>query len=468
MEYHHPVSLFFTMPVLLLLLFFFSPCLADIRHTKIRPKDPTPEHHPSLMFIDVFGFTKTGRIELNVSHISFSNHPSHLNLSHQIGFLLAPRLSASVWDPSTTCYLQSDFVKVLYTFHFEGAVSQSPINNLNLVFSVTDPDEFILYFENCLHPQLNSSMDIHSAMYNLDLKSGKRNYLSAGMNYIIGVCVIGSCIYLLLSVLFLIHSLLPGKKISSGVVLFFAVYKLTSFIVELTYLYYMKHIGYSQSLVSVTLNSTFTLFGGILPLYIFLFLTAVGWPFLTQILQEGKSYLKTIIFMRVVYSIVFDVLIAVAWPGTFIGMCILYSIGSHLCDISCLSMILLPIKNTTKNLLHQGHGEGEAAPVFRKVKIFRQLYFAVIIFKYIYFLLVTSFEIFALLTKYQWTGILVEESTIFAMYLFVVYTFWPMTQNQAFLVKDGEEEFAAAEALKDLKTYDLSNRLDWVDKCLKP
>ncbi|PIA58457.1 hypothetical protein AQUCO_00500411v1 [Aquilegia coerulea] len=460
---YHPLSRFIFMLLLLLFLFcLFAPCMADIRHTKIRPKGQIRVNKPSLMFIDVFGFTKTGRVELNVSHISFSNHPSHLNLSHQIGFFLAPRLSIADGRleldsriDSKTCYLQSDFVKVLYTFNFEGGVF--PPKKLNLEFSVTDSDEYILYFENCLYPQLKSSMDIHSAMYNLDPKSGRHNYLSAGKNYLIGICFIFSCIYLLLTVLFGIHSLLHGGKNYNGVVLFFAVYKLTSFIVELAYLYYMKHIGYSQSLVSVSLNSMLGSFGGILPLYIFLILTALGWPFLKQIVHP-KSEVMGLILLRLTMNICYKVIMVIPLPGAFIRLCIVDTIVSHICDIYCFPLILFPIMKTTRYLLHNRPVEEEAAAVFRKVKVFRQLYFAVIILNYIYFFLVTGFDIFALITKYQWTGVLVEESTIFAMYLFIVYKFWPMTQNQIFLVEDGEEESAAAEALKDLKTYDFFYR----------
>ncbi|KAF9619624.1 hypothetical protein IFM89_007945 [Coptis chinensis] len=67
-------------------------CLADIRYTNIRRFRPAVKPS-SLVYIDVFGFTESGRLELNASHITFPTnaYPNNefFNLS-KLGFFLPP------------------------------------------------------------------------------------------------------------------------------------------------------------------------------------------------------------------------------------------------------------------------------------------------------------------------------------------------------------------------------------------
>nr|DAD36147.1 TPA_asm: hypothetical protein HUJ06_006787 [Nelumbo nucifera] len=154
------------------LVVFFPPCLAEVRFSEIRSDDR------SIIPFDDFGFTHTGRLELNVSHISLSNPNPELDL-FQVGFFLSTRDSwihvlQQIQDGEITCALQSGLVKVVYTFdRLKGA------KNFGVVFTENEANQFTLVFANCLQ-QLQISMDIRSAMYNLDGRSGRRDYLSAG------------------------------------------------------------------------------------------------------------------------------------------------------------------------------------------------------------------------------------------------------------------------------------------------
>ncbi|KAF9601621.1 hypothetical protein IFM89_020915 [Coptis chinensis] len=74
---------------------------------------------------------------------------------------------------------------------------------LDVEFSYTNFFEFSLYFKNCLS-QVQVSMDIQSAMYNVDAKSGRPNYLTSGKNYLFAIYFALIAIYLSLSAAWII------------------------------------------------------------------------------------------------------------------------------------------------------------------------------------------------------------------------------------------------------------------------
>ncbi|KAK4761510.1 hypothetical protein SAY87_029394 [Trapa incisa] len=150
---------------------------AEIRFTEVRS-----DGRPIIPF-DEFGFTHSGRLELNVSHISFSFAVPDSKLG-KLGFFLCTRDSwfqvlKQLEDAEISCTLQSDLIKKVFTFDkFQGDRS-----TVTVVFPQIDSDQYTLVFANCLqNPQqpLELTMDVRSVMYNLDGKSGRRDYLSAG------------------------------------------------------------------------------------------------------------------------------------------------------------------------------------------------------------------------------------------------------------------------------------------------
>ncbi|KAK9983578.1 hypothetical protein SO802_033103 [Lithocarpus litseifolius] len=79
-------------------------------------------------------------------------------------------------DGEVTCALLSDLVKPIFTF----SNLKKNGDSFSTVFIETDADQFALVFANCVGNQPKVSMDVRSAMYNLDRKSQRRDYLCAG------------------------------------------------------------------------------------------------------------------------------------------------------------------------------------------------------------------------------------------------------------------------------------------------
>ncbi|KAI5329322.1 hypothetical protein L3X38_028719 [Prunus dulcis] len=162
-------------PILLLSLLttFFSLCSAEIRSSSVRS-----DWRPIIPF-DEFGFTHKGRLELNVSKIALSDQPNPNPDLSKVGFFLCTRDSwihvfQQLEEGDVRCALDSNLVKRVYTFD-----SLKGGHEFSTVFSETDADQYTLLFANCLQ-QVKVSMDVKSAMYNLEGKENRRDYLSAG------------------------------------------------------------------------------------------------------------------------------------------------------------------------------------------------------------------------------------------------------------------------------------------------
>ncbi|KAL0016303.1 hypothetical protein SO802_003372 [Lithocarpus litseifolius] len=99
----------------------------------------------------------------------------------KVGFFLCTRdawmhVLQQLEDGEVTCALLSDLVKPVFTF----SNLKKNGDSFSTVFIETDADQFALGFANCVGNQPKVSMDVRSAMYNLDGKSQRRDYLSAG------------------------------------------------------------------------------------------------------------------------------------------------------------------------------------------------------------------------------------------------------------------------------------------------
>ncbi|CAK9167453.1 unnamed protein product [Ilex paraguariensis] len=153
-------------------LYPFSFTFAVIRFFEIRSDDS-----PMIPF-DQFGSTHKGRLELNVSKISLSN-PSPRDLS-RVSFFLCTRDSwmhvlEQIEDAEITCALQSDLIKQVYGFQSLTGGNKS----FEMAYTQTDAHQYTLVLANCL-PQLKVSMNVRSAMYNLDSMCNSSDYSSAG------------------------------------------------------------------------------------------------------------------------------------------------------------------------------------------------------------------------------------------------------------------------------------------------
>ena len=100
--------------LVLLISFCASFGFAEIRLTEIQS-----DERPIIPF-DEFGFTHTGRLELNVSDIKLSNQYRDLDM-HKVGFFLCTRegwihVLQQLEDGEIMCALKSNSVKLISTF----------------------------------------------------------------------------------------------------------------------------------------------------------------------------------------------------------------------------------------------------------------------------------------------------------------------------------------------------------------
>lgn len=419
--------------------------LLSLSSAAIRFNEIRNDNRPIIPF-DEFGFTHRGRLELNVSKISLSN--PDLDFS-KVGFFLCTHDSwlhvlQQLEDGEITCALQSDLIKHVFTF-----------NNLNgkseysTIYSENDADQYTLVFANCLQ-QLKVSMDVRSAMYNLEGRSNNRDYLSAGKTILPRIYFLFSLIYFILAGLW-IH-VLYRKRLTVFRIHFFmlavVVLKAVNLLCEAEDKSYIKRTGSAHGWD--VLFYMFSFLKGI-TLFTLIVLIGTGWSFLKPYLQDKeKKVLMIVIPLQVVANIA---QVVIDETGPYGQDWITWKQVFLLVDVVCCCAVLFPIVWSIKNLREAARTDGKAAVNLMKLTLFRQYYIVVIC--YIYF---TRVVVYALETitsyKYLWTSVVAGELATLAFYVFTGYKFKPEAHNPYFVIDDEEEE-AAAEALKLEEEFEL-------------
>ncbi|XP_054822357.1 protein CANDIDATE G-PROTEIN COUPLED RECEPTOR 7-like [Prosopis cineraria] len=425
-------SLFFLLS--LLCLTFFPPSLAEIRFTEIRNDD-----RPFIP-LDQFGFTHSGRLELSVSKISLSD--SKLDLS-KVGFFLCTldswlHVLQQLEDREITCVLQSDLIESVYTFN-----SLNNADSFNTEYVQKDADQYNLVFANCYEQQLKISMDVRSAMYNLDGKGLVRDYLSAGRTILPRVYFLFSLAYFGLAGLWIY--ILYKKRLTAFRIHFFMlavlILKALNLLCEAEDKSYIKRTGSAHGWD--VLFYIFSFLKGI-SLFTLIVLIGTGWSFLKPYLQDKeKKVLMIVIPLQVVANIA---QVVIDESGPYGHDWFTWKQIFLLVDVVCCCAVLFPIVWSIKNLREAARTDGKAAVNLMKLTLFRHYYIVVIC--YIYF---TRVVVYALETitsyKYSWTSVVCAELATLSFYVFTGYKFKPEAHNPYFVIDDEEEE-AAAEALK--------------------
>ncbi|KMT12484.1 hypothetical protein BVRB_5g104120 [Beta vulgaris subsp. vulgaris] len=430
----HNHSTFLTSIFLISLLSLSS---AEIRSTKVK-SDNRP-----IIPIDEFGFTHTGRLELNVTGIKLSTR-NNLDLS-KLGFFLCTRDSwlhvlEQLEESEISCALDSNLVKKVYTFNSLPGTSSDSFGSL---FVETDSDQYTLVFANCYPENLLVSMNIRSAMYNLDGKSRTRDYLSAGRTILPRIYFFFSVIYFAMSVFWVF--VLYKKRLTVFRIHFFmlavVIMKALNLLCEAEDKSYIKRTGSAHGWDVIFY--IFSFLKGI-TLFTLIVLIGTGWSFLKPYLQDReKKVLMIVIPLQVVANIAQVVIDEtspfnqdwVTWKQVFL-----------LVDVICCCAVLFPIVWSIKNLRESARTDGKAAVNLMKLTLFRHYYIVVIC--YIYF---TRVVVYALETitsyRYLWTSVVAAELATLAFYVFTGYKFRPEAHNPYFAIDDEEEE-AAIEQLK--------------------
>lgn len=422
----------------LLLFLSMSISLAEIRFTAVR------SDARSIIPFDQFGFTHTGRLELNVSRILLSNQ--NIDLS-RVGFFLCTldswmHVLQQLEDGEVPCALLSDLVKPVYNFN-SLKVEKSVNTEFNIVFLENDADQYTLLFANCIGSDLKVSMDVRSAMYNLDGKSGRRDYLSAGKTVLPRVYFLFSLTYFVLAGIWI--SVLYKKRLTVFGIHFFMlavlILKALNLVCEAEDKSYIKRTGSAHGWD--VLFYIFSFLKGI-TLFTLIVLIGTGWSFLKPYLQDKeKKVLMIVIPLQVIANIA---QVVIDESGPFAQDWVTWKQVFLLVDVICCCAVLFPIVWSIKNLREAARTDGKAAVNLMKLTLFRQYYIVVIC--YIYF---TRVVVYALETitsyRYLWTSVVAAELATLAFYVFTGLKFRPEAHNPYFVIDDEEEE-AAAEALK--------------------
>ncbi|XP_044487032.1 protein CANDIDATE G-PROTEIN COUPLED RECEPTOR 7-like [Mangifera indica] len=424
------------------LFFLFSLSFAEIRFTEIR-SDARP-----IIAFDEFGFAHRGRLELNVSKITLSDRNPDLDFS-KVGFFLCTRDSwlhvlQQLEDGEVTCALQSNLIKPVFTFDKLNGKSE-----FSTLFVESDSDQYSLVFANCLQ-QVKVSMDVHSAMYNLEGRSNNRDYLSAGETVLPRVYFLFSLIYFVLAGLW-IHVLYKKRQTVFRIHFFMlavVIMKALNLLCEAEDKSYIKRTGSAHGWD--ILFYIFSFFKGIM-LFTLIVLIGTGWSFLKPYLQDKeKKVLMIVIPLQVVANIA---QVVIDETGPYGQDWITWKQVFLLVDVVCCCAVLFPIVWSIKNLREAARTDGKAAVNLMKLTLFRHYYIVVIC--YIYF---TRVVVYALETitsyKYLWTSVVAGELATLAFYVFTGYKFKPEAHNPYFVI-DEEEEEAAAEALKLEEEFEL-------------
>ncbi|XP_059628958.1 protein CANDIDATE G-PROTEIN COUPLED RECEPTOR 7-like [Cornus florida] len=417
---------------------FFTTTVAEIRSTEIR------SDARSTIPFDEFGFTHTGFLILNVSQISLSNsNPNVKPDTALVGFFLSTRESwihvlEQLQEEDIACSLQSNLVKRIFTFdQINGG------DRFDTTFGVTDANQFTLVFANC-NPNLQISMNVRSTMYNLDSKSNRRDYLSAGKTNLPWIYFMFFLIYATVACIWIY--ILYNKLLSVFRIHFFMLaviaLKALNLICEAEDKSYIKKTGTAHGWD--VLFYIFSFLKGI-TLFTLIVLIGTGWSFLKPYLQDKEKRVLMIVIPLQVVANVAQVVIDEAGP---------YGQDSYtwkqvflLVDVVCCCAVLFPIVWSIKNMREAARTDGKAAVNLMKLTLFRQYY--VVVISYIYF---TRVVVYALETitsyQYQWTSVVAAELATLAFYLFTGYNFRPKAHNPYFALDDEEEE-AAADKIED-------------------
>ncbi|CAH9089565.1 unnamed protein product [Cuscuta epithymum] len=419
-------------PIVFFIFFtYFLPIsLAEIRFLQVRS-----DNRPVILF-DEFGFTHRGRLELNVSRIALDG-PDNLELT-RVGFFLSTpeswlQLLQQIDDGEINCVLQSDYAKVVYLFdHLLGNSS------FNTLYTESGSGQYSLIFANCL-PQLTISMDVRSAMYNLDGNSGEtRDYLSAGMTVLPRVYFILSLVYFGLAGVWIF--VLYKKYLTAFRIHYFmlavVILKALNLLCEAEDKSYIKQTGNAHGWD--VLFYIFSFLKGVM-LFTVIVLIGTGWSFLKPYLHDGEKKVLMILIPLQVLANIAQVLIDeatpygidwITWKEVFI-----------LVDVICCCAVLFPIVWSIKNLREAARTDGKAAVNLMKLTFFRHYYIVVI--SYIYF---TRVVVYALETitsyRYVWTSVVAGELATLAFYVFTGYKFKPEAHNPYFVIDDDDQDDA--------------------------
>lgn len=422
--------------VVVIVLIFSTPTVAEIKSLTI-----SDDYRPIILF-EKFQFTQTGHLTVSASSVSSSSpipDPSRLGF-----FVLSdeslPEILFELRRNFSFCVLDSHYILHLFTFR---DLSPPPRSHFNRSYPVTSPEDYSIFFANCL-PETRVSMKIKTEMYNLD-PNGSKDYLSPGLTQLPGLYFVFSLCYLSFFTLW-VYFCWNSKQIVQRIHLLMAallLMKALNMICAAEVKHNVKITGTAHGW-----NVFFYVFQfiGHVLLFAVIVLIGTGWSFLKPKLQGKKKKLLMIVIPLQVLANIASIVIGETGP--FIENWVTWNQIYFLADITCCCAIMFAMvwsmccslrRETSKT-------DGKVVKNLAKLPVFRRFYVLVIVY-----MLFTRIGVFALnvivASEYQWVSNAADEIANLVFYILMFFMFRPMKMNEYFGV-DEEEEEAAEVALK--------------------
>ncbi|KAM1122886.1 hypothetical protein FF1_004338 [Malus domestica] len=146
---------------------------------EIRTLTISSDNCPMILF-EKFGFTHTGHVSIRVSHVSVTSKHPDID-PFRFGFFLLSeefllQVLVEIQQNPQLYVLDSRYITHLFNFK---ELSPPPQASFNHSYPVSTPNEYSLFFANCV-PETTVSIIVRTEVYNLD-PDGSRDYLSAGL-----------------------------------------------------------------------------------------------------------------------------------------------------------------------------------------------------------------------------------------------------------------------------------------------
>ncbi|KAJ7559762.1 hypothetical protein O6H91_04G100100 [Diphasiastrum complanatum] len=340
---------------------------------------------------------------------------------------------------SEQCILENPAIKVLALLR---EVQQHA--HFNNTYQIPEANEYTLFFENC-QPQFGVSMNVRTAMYNLQGKNKIKNYLPVGQTQLPVIYFSFSLSYLVLGAVW-IYICVRHKEtahrihILMGVLVFL---KALNLLAEVEDLIYIKTTGTAHGWDIVFY--IFGFFRGIM-LFTVLVLIGTGWSILKPFLQEKEKKVLMVVIPLQVLANIANVIIDETSPATKDWFT--WKQLFLLLDVICCCAVLFPIVWSIKHLREASHTDGKAARNLVRLTLFRQYY--IVLICYIYFTRILVFVLTTMATyQYRWFSFFSVELATLAFYIFTGFKFQPAVHNPYFVLDDEDEDHPVHEDLHD-------------------
>ncbi|KAK4764840.1 hypothetical protein SAY86_025930 [Trapa natans] len=424
----HPCKLLCAFLLLLIIIIASIPFSAgEIKDIRIADD---PRH---MILFERFGFGPDGRVVVYIENVSYKSnrrHPSSPLDPSQMGFFLVrdslfPRI---IRDHDHLCALSSNYV--MQVFRFSDLSIGSTYNG---TVAISDPDEYILVFGNCL-PEYKVSMTVHTEMYNLQHYGIDRNFLPMGqtplplMYFLIFVTYCGLFITWLFvclnnrPVVDKIHLLMGALLILKALKSFCASEDLA----------YMARTGTHHGW-----DVAFYVFGFLKGTMMFVVIALIGsgWSVLRPFLQDReKKVLMAIIPLQVLENVAY---IAVEEAGPAVRNPTWWNFVFLFIDLTCCFAVVFPVVWSIRALRESG-GDRKACRSLDKLSLFKKFYMVVI--GYLYFTRVVVLALGSLLGyRFEWLMALIAEGASLGFYGFVFWNFQPV-EKSPYLMINGESD----------------------------